>query len=252
MEGGHEHGNSQITSMPSERSRSSSLSSPVTLFSWGSLVGPLLLGLAQTEHVPRTFRGPGEEAVATDPACEKIRAPARALWGSRACLVLAAPAVLGFQAHVHLRVEGCLSGLRPYFFGMKMEDKGSHRPPAWAGLTPPHVLLPRASPCSVPRSEGGATAPPQLLSPHCLHPGAYAHRKGCRAPLSAATVPEIAPQGSRLSQQLKRKHHRGGRSQSPGECSQGQFQSPETQVSGCTDVPVPQDSRLLFWTPPVA
>ncbi|XP_069426722.1 NLR family CARD domain-containing protein 3 isoform X1 [Ovis canadensis] len=30
---------------------------------------------------------------------------------------------------------------------------------------------------------------------------------------------------------LKRKHHRGGRSQSPGECSQGQFQSPETQSS---------------------
>ena len=176
MEGGHVHGNSQITSMPSERSRSPGLSSPVTLFSWGSLVGPLLLGLAQTEHVPRPFRGPGEEAVATDPA------PARALWGSRACLVLAAPAVLGFQAHVHLRVEGCLSGLRPSFFGMKMEDEGSHRPPAWAGLTPPHILLPRASPCSVPGSEGGATAPPQLLSPHCLHPGAYAHRKGAGLP----------------------------------------------------------------------
>lgn len=68
MEGGHVRGNSQITSTPSERSSSPGLSSPVTLFSWGSLVGPLLLGLAQTEHVPRPFRGPGEGAVATDPA----------------------------------------------------------------------------------------------------------------------------------------------------------------------------------------
>lgn len=152
----------------------------------------------------------------------------------------------------------CASGWRAAslvsapFFGMNMEDEGSKRPPAWAGLTPPTSCSPEPVPALCPGAREEQPHPPQLLSPHCLHPGAYAHLKGCQAPLSAVTVPEIAPQGSRLSQQLKRKHHRGGRSQSPGECSQGQFQSPETQVSGCTDVPVPQGSWFLLWIPPVA
>ena len=178
---------------------------PVTLFSWGSLVGPLLLGLAQAEHVPRLFRGPGEGAVAPDLACEKIRAPAQALWGSGmsgprcSCSagVQSARAPLG--GGLPLWSPPLFFFFCPSFFGMKMEDEGSNRPPAWAGLSPPHVLLPKASPSSVPRSERAATSPPRLLSPRCLHPGTHAHLKGCQAPLSAVTVPEIVLQGSCLS-----------------------------------------------------
>lgn len=175
MGGEHVRGNSEITSMPSQRSSSTGLSSSQSPsfpggHSW------VLFSLA----LPRLNLSPGHLGALgrgqwplTQPVRRFELRPE--LCGARACLVLAAPAVLGFQAHVHLWVEGCLSGLRPSFFflfffcpsffGMKMEDEGSNRPPAGAGLSPPHVLLPRASPSSVPRSEGAATSPPQLLSP---------------------------------------------------------------------------------------
>lgn len=116
MGGEHVRGNSEITSTPSQRSSSTGLSSSQSPsfpggHSW------VLFSLA----LPRLNMSPGHLGALgrgqwplTQPVRRFELRPE--LCGARACLVLAAPAVLGFQAHVHLWVEGCLSGLRPSFF----------------------------------------------------------------------------------------------------------------------------------------
>ena len=104
--------------------------------------------------------------VATDPVCEKIKPGAPISVGLSGCL--GHPCSCSSVApSTRAPLDGGLPlRSRPSsFFGMKMEDKSSNKPPGWAGLTPPSVLLPRANFRSVPRSEEGATSPhpPPLL-----------------------------------------------------------------------------------------